>query len=105
MFYTEENAINPVPQIKLVTLDSNIEYGLSILEYLNEEIRRRGTVFRSAGATKIQEFREKGGQMPRILLIIDEFQKLFDGRREIALTSLMAIHWRHRQDNGRHDEK
>ena len=83
---TEFNAyaVNPVPQIKLVTLDSNIEYGLSILEYLNEEIRRRGTVFRSAGATKIQEFREKGGQMPRILLIIDEFQKLFDGRREIT---------------------
>ena len=23
----------------------------------------------------------------------------------IALTSLMAIHWRHRQDNGEHDEK
>jgi len=23
----------------------------------------------------------------------------------IALTSLMAIHWRHRQDNGKHDEK
>ena len=23
----------------------------------------------------------------------------------IALTSLMAIHWRHRRDNGKHDEK
>jgi hypothetical protein len=77
-------AVNPVPQIKLVTLDSNVEYGLSVLEYLNEEIRRRGTEFRSAGVTKLQEYRERGKQMPRILLIIDEFQKLFDGRRDIT---------------------
>ena len=77
-------AVNPAPQIKLVTLDSNVEYGLSILEYLNDEIKRRGTEFRKMGATKIQEYREQGGQMPRILLIIDEFQKLFEGRRDIA---------------------
>ena len=77
-------AVNPVPQIKLVTLDSNVEYGLSVLEYLNEEIKRRGTEFRSVGAKKIQEYREKGKQMPRIVLIVDEFQKLFDGRRDIT---------------------
>ena len=81
---TEFNAyaVDPVPQIKLVTLDSNVEYGLSVLEYLNKEISRRGTEFRKVGATKIQEYREKGGQMPRILLIIDEFQKLFDAGRD-----------------------
>jgi hypothetical protein len=77
-------AVNPVPQIKLVTLDSNVEYGLSVLEYLNKEIKRRGTAFKSVGATKIQEYKEKGNQMPRILLIIDEFQKLFDGGRDIT---------------------
>ena len=83
---TEFNAyaVNPVPQIQLVTLDSNVEYGLSVLEYLNGEIKRRGTEFRKVGATKIQEYREKGKQMPRIVLIIDEFQKLFEGRRDIA---------------------
>jgi hypothetical protein len=83
---TEFNAyaVNPVQQIKLVTLDSNVEYGLSVLEYLNEEIKRRGTEFRSVGATKIQEYRETGRQMPRIVLIIDEFQKLFEGRRDIT---------------------
>ena len=77
-------AVNPVQQIKLVTLDSNVEYGLSVLEYLNGEIKRRGTEFRKMGATKIQEYRERGGQMPRILLIIDEFQKLFEGRHDVA---------------------
>jgi energy-coupling factor transporter ATP-binding protein EcfA2 len=77
-------AVNPVPQIKLVTLDSNVEYGLSVLEYLNEEIKRRGTEFRSAGVTKIQEYKERGKQMPRIFLIIDEFQKLLEGRRDVA---------------------
>jgi len=83
---TEFNAyaIDPVPQIKLVTLDSNVEYGLSILEYLNEEIKRRGREFRSVGAGKIQEYRERGKQMPRIVLIVDEFQKLFDGRRDLT---------------------
>jgi hypothetical protein len=77
-------AVNSVPQIKLVTLDSNVEYGLSVLEYLNAEIKRRGTEFRSVGVSKIQEYREKGKPMPRILLIVDEFQKLFDGRRDLT---------------------
>ena len=77
-------AVLPVPQIKLVTLDSNVEYGLSVLEYLNDEIKRRGTEFRGVGVRKIEEYREKGKQMPRILLIVDEFQKLFDGRRDIT---------------------
>ena len=77
-------AVNPVPQIKLVTLDSNVEYGLSVLEYLNGEIKRRGAEFKSAGAKDIQQYRETGRQMPRIVLIIDEFQKLFDARRDIS---------------------
>jgi len=83
---TEFNAyaVDQVPQIKLVTLDSNVEYGLSVLEYLNEEIKRRGKEFKSTGAGKIQEYRERGKQMPRIVLIVDEFQKLFDGRRDLT---------------------
>lgn len=69
-----------LPHIKLLALDAMQEFGESILESLVKEMERRAEVFKAAeGPTKIQEYvRQTGKKMPRILVVMDEFQILYN---------------------------
>ena len=70
---------NQVPQVKLVSIESEQELGLSVLSRLCEEIYSRSKKFKKAKAKDIKTYRENTGEsMPRILVIIDEFHVLFD---------------------------
>ena len=67
-----------LPHARVVAIESEREFGLSVLQGLDAELRRRGDLFRAAGVDHIADYREKTGErMPRILLIVDEFQEFF----------------------------
>ena len=78
-----------LPHIKLLALDAMQEFGESILENLVEELDQRSIDFkRSGGYTNIEDYvNGTGKKMPRILVIIDEFQILFDDstNRKVAM--------------------
>lgn len=68
-----------LPHIKLLALDAMQEFGESILEDLVAEISRRSDEFKRVGASKLGEYvKETGKPMPKILVIMDEFQNLFN---------------------------
>jgi len=68
-----------IPQIKFVATVNDSEYGINALKYFQEEITRRNTEFKNSGAKDISVMRKTTGkQIPRILLIIDEFQVLIN---------------------------
>lgn len=70
---------NQVPQVKFVSIESQQELGLSVLERLCNEMLDRSDKFKDAKAKDIKTYRENtGNTMPRILVIIDEFHALFD---------------------------
>lgn len=67
-----------LPHARVIGIESEREFGLSVLKSLDVEMQQRGEALRSAGAGDLAEYREKTGKtMPRILLIMDEFQELF----------------------------
>jgi S-DNA-T family DNA segregation ATPase FtsK/SpoIIIE len=68
-----------LPHAKVVAIESEREFGLSVLERLDQELKRRGDMFRRIGVQDVRGYRaaEPDARMPRILLIIDEFQELF----------------------------
>ena len=78
-----------VPHIKLLALDALQEFGESILMELLEEQKRRSQLFKDNGEhTSIKSYVSATGRvMPRILVIMDEFQILFnDGaNRKVAM--------------------
>jgi len=77
---TEFKVYENLPHAKVLSIHSEREYGISVLEYINAEIERRGKEFKSVNAQNITKYREnQGKKMPRLLIIIDEFQKLLDG--------------------------
>lgn len=66
------------PQINACAATSEIRYVTSLIKYLVDCMNARNEFFTRLGVTKIQEFREKYNLvLPRVLLIVDEFQQLF----------------------------
>lgn len=68
-----------LPHARLVATEGDREYGISVLEHLRGEMEKRNRLFKDVGVPSLTEYRKESPlPMPRILLIIDEFQKLFD---------------------------
>lgn len=75
-------ATGGLPHARVVAVESEREFGLSVLQSLDAEITRRGVLFREGGEgedVNLATYR-KGSPDPlaRVVLIIDEFHVLFD---------------------------
>ncbi|MGB7769102.1 MAG: FtsK/SpoIIIE domain-containing protein [Verrucomicrobiia bacterium] len=68
-----------LPHARVVAIESDRAFGLSVLERVDAELRRRGDLFRQLGAQDLAGYKRAGGTepLPRSLLIIDEFQEFF----------------------------
>lgn len=72
-------ATHRLPHARVVAIESDREFGLSVLQRLDEELKRRGELFRQLGVQDVAGYKKAGGKepMPRALLLIDEFQEFF----------------------------
>ena len=68
-----------LPHARVIAIESEREFGLSVLEQLDRELKRRGDLFRELSVQDLAGYRASGHPeaMPRVMLIIDEFQELF----------------------------
>ena len=68
-----------LPHAKVVAIESDREFALSVLQRVDDELKRRGDMFRKLGVQDIAGYKRAGGTepMPRSLLLIDEFQEFF----------------------------
>ncbi len=85
-------ATNRLPHVRVVAIESDREFGLSVLERLDAVLQERGELFRSRGVQDVPSFRKQfpGEPMPRLLLLIDEFQEFFVAEDRVASrTSLL----------------
>lgn len=81
----KDYATHKLPHARVVAIESEREFGLSVLRHLNAELDFRKTEFSSAGETSLSNYRNKTGKpMPRIVLIIDEFQELLNSDDALA---------------------
>ncbi len=86
-------AARRLPHARVVAIESDREFGLSVLQRVDEELRRRGDMFRALGAQDIAGYKRAGGKeaVPRCLLIIDEFQEFFVEDDQIAQTASLLF--------------
>lgn len=70
-----------LPHARVVAVQSEREFGLSVLRGIRAEIDRRAELFRGAegaGSDSLREYRERTGRpMARVLVVVDEFQVMF----------------------------
>ncbi len=78
-------ATHVLPHARAIAVESDREFGLSVLQRVDAELGRRGAVFRKAGVQDLPSYRQAtGAAMPRILLMIDEFQEFFSEDDKLA---------------------
>jgi energy-coupling factor transporter ATP-binding protein EcfA2 len=82
-----------LPHARVIAIESEREFGLSVLEQLDRELKRRGDLFREFAVQDVAGFRQSGNgePMPRILLIIDEFQEIFVEDDKIAQDAALIL--------------
>lgn len=82
---TEFKMYEQLPHVKILSTRSDLDFAKSVFEYLDKEISRRGELFKEKKVSNIGRYNEVSkDKLPRILLIIDEFQKLLDGEFKLA---------------------
>ncbi|AHV95630.1 cell division protein FtsK [Paenibacillus sabinae T27] len=75
----------PLPQAVLVATESDPEYGTTVLAHIEQELQRRASAFKRHAVRDCAEYRKNTGlPLPRVLLIIDEFQLLFSENKDVA---------------------
>lgn len=85
-------AAHRLPHARVVAIESDREFGLSVLERLDVELKRRGELFRKAGVQDLPGYRRAGGgPMPRTLLLIDEFQEFFVADDRVAQGAALLL--------------
>ncbi len=81
-----------LPHARVVAIESDREFGLSVLQKLDNEMTRRGNDFRNAGVQDIAGYREATGiKLPRAILIVDEFQIFFSEDDQISQNAALLL--------------
>jgi DNA segregation ATPase FtsK/SpoIIIE, S-DNA-T family len=74
----EPDEAKALPHAKVISIESDREFGLSVLQRVQQEIEERGSQFKSAGVSSLTDYRDRTQEkMPRVLVVIDEFQYMF----------------------------
>jgi hypothetical protein len=94
-------AAHQLPHARVVAIESEREFGLSVLQRLDGILRERGDAFRQAGVNDLASYREwlsqqspgtaVPGLAPRILLIVDEFQEFFTEDDKLAQEAALLL--------------
>jgi hypothetical protein len=86
-------ATHGLPHARAIAVESDREFGLSVLQRLDGELARRGDLFRRAGVQDLASYRRTQGAqvMPRTLLIIDEFQEFFSEDDKLAQDAAVLL--------------
>ncbi|WQZ05952.1 DNA translocase FtsK [Helicobacter pylori] len=75
--YTEPNILE---HARLVSVASSVGYGMSFLSWLCKEMQERANLFKQFNVKDLSDYR-KHGEMPRLIVVVDEFQVLFSDNK------------------------
>lgn len=81
-----------LPHAEVVSLRSSPELSRSVLAELIAEKEYRNRIFSEVGVTDFISYRDKGepaGRLPRVVLLIDEYQELFEGDKDAVASSYL----------------
>jgi DNA segregation ATPase FtsK/SpoIIIE, S-DNA-T family len=86
-------AAKHLPHARVVAIESDREFALSVLQRVDAELKRRGELFRKAGAQDVAGYKRTpgSGPMPRTLLLIDEFQEFFTEDDAVAQEASLLL--------------
>ncbi len=73
-------ADTPLEHARLVSVASSISYGITFLKWLCDEMEKRAELFKQFNVKDLSDYR-KHEKMPRLIVVVDEFQVLFSDNK------------------------
>ncbi len=70
---------SPLEHARLVSVASSVSYGITFLKWLCDEMQKRADRFKQFNVKDLSDYR-KHDEMPRLIVVIDEFQVLFSDK-------------------------
>ncbi|WRC46694.1 DNA translocase FtsK [Helicobacter pylori] len=70
----------PLEHARLVSVASSVSYGITFLKWLCDEMQKRAELFKQFNVKDLSDYR-KHEKMPRLIVVIDEFQVLFSDNK------------------------
>ncbi|WQZ67585.1 DNA translocase FtsK [Helicobacter pylori] len=70
----------PLEHARLVSVASSVSYGITFLKWLCDEMQKRAELFKQFKVKDLSDYR-KHEKMPRLIVVIDEFQVLFSDNK------------------------
>ncbi|PDX27478.1 FtsK/SpoIIIE domain-containing protein [Helicobacter pylori] len=67
---------SPLEHARLVSVASSVSYGITFLKWLCDEMQKRADRFKQFNVKDLSDYR-KHEKMPRLIVVVDEFQVLF----------------------------
>lgn len=85
-----------LPNFKVIAIESEQEFGLSVLRDIKKEGERRAQIFNTCTKSDITSYNnspdvERYGRLPRVLIVIDEFHMMFSGGNQAVATEASQI--------------
>ncbi|MCM1104458.1 MAG: FtsK/SpoIIIE domain-containing protein [Clostridium sp.] len=85
-----------LPNFKVIAIESEQEFGLSVLRYIMKEGDRRSQLFNSISVSDITAYNnrpeaQRNGKLPRMLVVIDEFHELFNSANAAVSTEASRL--------------
>ena len=85
-------AQHQLPHARVIAIESEREFGLSVLQRLDAELKQRGDRSRQLNVQNLADYRTAAGQpCPRILLMVDEFQEFFVEDDKLAQEAALLL--------------
>ena len=86
-------AAKRLPHARVIAIESDREFALSVLQRIDVELKRRGELFRRAGSQDLAGYKRTAGHepLPRSLLLIDEFQEFFTEDDAVAQEASLLL--------------
>lgn len=81
------------PHADVIAIESDREFGVSALQRLDGVLQERGELFRRHGVQDLAGYRKANADspLPRILLVIDEFQEFFVEDDKLSQTASLLL--------------
>lgn len=77
-----------LPHARVVASVADREFGLSVLQHCRAELERRQGLFKSSEVSNFRDFRALADTtLPRVLLVMDEFQVLFPDHGHLSVAA------------------
>lgn len=82
-----------LPHADVIAIESDREFGVSALQRLDAVLQERGELFRRHGVQDIAGYRhaQPDRPLPRILLVVDEFQEFFIEDDKLSQTASLLL--------------